>query len=70
MGQSNISVKGLASIRRKAPKSTDDYLNMSKSLKAKYFSQVPEHEQVEMVDGGLYYSIRKKIDTQYLRIMA
>jgi hypothetical protein len=31
---------------------------------------VPEHELVEMAAGGLDYSIRKKLDTQYLREMA
>lgn len=30
---------------------------------------MPEHELVEMVVGGLDYSIRKKLDTQYLRDM-
>jgi len=31
---------------------------------------VPEHELVEMAVGGLDYSIRKTLDTQYLRDMA
>ena len=31
---------------------------------------MPEHELVEMVVGGLDYSILKKLDTQYLRDMA
>lgn len=31
--------------------------------------QVHEHELVEMTDGGLDYSIRNKLDTQYLRDM-
>jgi len=31
---------------------------------------VPEHELVEMAAGGLDYSVRKKLDTQYLRDMA
>ena len=31
---------------------------------------MPEHELVEMAAGGLDYSIRKKLDTQYLRDMA
>lgn len=38
-------------------------------LKARYFTQVPEHELVKMAAGGLDYSIRKKLDTQYLRGM-
>ena len=33
------------------------------------FTQVHEHELVEMAAGGLDYSIRKKLDTQYLRDM-
>ncbi|XP_050908867.1 uncharacterized protein LOC127122602 [Lathyrus oleraceus] len=39
-------------------------------LKAKCLTQVPEHELLEMAAGGLDYSIRKKLDTQYLRDMA
>ncbi|XP_050919691.1 uncharacterized protein LOC127137262 [Lathyrus oleraceus] len=39
-------------------------------LKARCFTQIPEHELVEMDVGGLDYSIRKKLDTQYLRDMA
>lgn len=33
------------------------------------FTQVPEHDLIEMVVGGLDYSIRKKLDTQYLKDM-
>jgi len=32
-------------------------------LKARCFTQVPEHELVEMASGSLDYSIRKKLDT-------
>ncbi|XP_050896210.1 uncharacterized protein LOC127102938 [Lathyrus oleraceus] len=39
-------------------------------LKARCFTQVPEHELVEMAAGDLDYSKRKKLDTQYLRDMA
>ncbi|XP_058747141.1 uncharacterized protein LOC131620142 [Vicia villosa] len=39
-------------------------------LKARCFTVVPEHELVEMAAGGLDYSIRKKLDTQYLRDIA
>ncbi|KAK2382413.1 hypothetical protein QL285_069949 [Trifolium repens] len=70
MGQSKISLKELASVRRKTPESIDDYLNRFRLLKARCFTQVPEHELVEMAAGGLDYSIRKKLDTQYLRDMA
>jgi len=31
---------------------------------------MPEHELVKMATGGLDYSVRKKLDTQYLRDMA
>jgi len=50
--------------------SIDDYLNRFRLLKARCFTRVPEHELVKMDVGGLDYSIRKKLDTQYLRDMA
>ena len=50
--------------------STDDYLNRFKLLKARCFTQVPEHELVKMATSGLDYYIRKKLDTQDLRYMA
>ncbi|MCI42101.1 hypothetical protein A2U01_0063336, partial [Trifolium medium] len=52
------------------PESIDDYLNRFRLLKTRCFTQVPEHELVEMAAGGLDYSIRNKVDTQYLRDMA
>jgi len=70
MGQSKISLKELASVRRKTHESIDDYLNRFRLLKARCFTSVPEHELVEMAGGGLDYSIQKKLDTQYLRDMA
>ncbi|XP_050919575.1 uncharacterized protein LOC127137133 [Lathyrus oleraceus] len=70
MGQSKISLKELASVKQKVVESVDQYLNRFRLLKARCFTQVPEHELVEMADGGLDYSIRKKLDTQYLRDMA
>jgi len=70
MGQSKISLKELGSVRRKTAESIDDYLNRFRLLKARCFTQVPEHELVEMVAGGLDYPIPKKLDTQYLRDMA
>lgn len=39
-------------------------------MKARCFTQVPEHELVDMAASGLDYSIRKKLYTQYLRNMA
>lgn len=47
--------------------SIDDYLNRLRTLKVISFIQVPEHELVKLEAGGLDYSIRKKLDTQYLR---
>ncbi|XP_050875522.1 uncharacterized protein LOC127079146 [Lathyrus oleraceus] len=70
MGQTKISLKELASVRRKFTKPIDDYLNRFRLLKARCFMQVPEHELVKMAAEGLGYSIRKKLDTQYLRDMA
>lgn len=70
MGKTKISLKELASVRRKFIEPIDDYLNRFRLLKARCFTQVLEHELVEMAIGGLDYSIRKKLDTQYLRDMA
>lgn len=70
MEQSKIYLKELASVKWKFSKLIDDYLNRFRFLKAKCFTQVPEHELVEMAAGDLDYSIRKKLDTQYLRDMA
>ena len=66
MGKSKISLKKLASVKRKVAESVDQYLNRFRLLKARYFTQVPEHKLVEIADRGLDYSIRKKLDTQYL----
>lgn len=38
-------------------------------MKSRCFTQVPEYELVKQAAGGLYYSVRKKLDTQYLRDM-
>ncbi|XP_058760054.1 uncharacterized protein LOC131633361 [Vicia villosa] len=57
MGQTNISLKELASIKRKFTKPIDDYLNRFRLLKSRYFIVVPEHESVEMAAGCLDYSI-------------
>ncbi|WJX26814.1 hypothetical protein P8452_15690 [Trifolium repens] len=70
MGQTKISLKELASVKRKIQESVEDYLNRFRLLKAGCFTSVPEHELVEMAAGGLDYSIRKKLDTQYLRDMS
>ncbi|XP_058759609.1 uncharacterized protein LOC131632905 [Vicia villosa] len=54
------------------PNSIDTWpqLERFRLLKARCFTVVPEHELVKMAAGGLDYSIRKKLDTQYLRDMA
>ncbi|XP_050896151.1 uncharacterized protein LOC127102869 [Lathyrus oleraceus] len=70
MGQTKISLKELASIKRKFTEPIDDYLNRFHLLKSRCFTIVPEHELVEIAAGGLDYSIRKKLDTQHLRDMA
>src|ERR1043165_9745883 len=70
MGQSKISLKELASIKRKFTEPIYDYLNRFRLLKSRCFTIVPEHELVKMDAGGLDHSIRKKLDTQYLRDMA
>jgi len=59
----NLRLVSKASVRRKTTKSIDDYLNRFRLLKARCFTQVPEHELVEMAAGGLDYSIRNKLDT-------
>jgi len=63
MGHSKISLKELASVRRRSQESINDYLNRFRLHKARCFTIVPEHELVEMAAGGLYYSVRKKLDT-------
>lgn len=63
MGQSKTSLKELASIKRKFSEPIHDYVNRFQLLKAMCFTQVSEHELVEMAVGGLNYSIRKKLDT-------
>ena len=70
MGQTKISLKELASVKRRFTEPIDEYLNRFRLLKARCFTQVPEHELVERATGGLDYSIRKKLDTQYLKDMA
>jgi hypothetical protein len=70
MGQSKISLKDLANVRCKMSEFIDDYLNRFRLLKARCFTMVREDELIKMDVGGLDYSIRKKLDTQYLRDMA
>ncbi|XP_050908741.1 uncharacterized protein LOC127122445 [Lathyrus oleraceus] len=70
MEQSKISLKELASIKRKFTEPIDEYHNRFRLLKARCFTQVLEHELIKMAAGGLDYSVRKKLDTQYLRHMS
>ena len=70
MGQSKISLKEMANVKQKIVEPVDQYLNKFRLLKARCFTQAPEHELVEIAAGGLDYSIRKKLGTQYLRDMA
>ncbi|XP_050895649.1 uncharacterized protein LOC127102312 [Lathyrus oleraceus] len=70
MGQPKISLKELDNIKRKFAEPINEYLNRFRLLKARCFTQGPEQELVEMAIGGLDYSIRKKLDTQYLRDMS
>ncbi|XP_050918332.1 uncharacterized protein LOC127135734 [Lathyrus oleraceus] len=51
-GHSKISLAELSSIKRRFAESIDDYLNRFRSLKARCFTQVPEHELVQMAAGG------------------
>ncbi|XP_050897364.1 uncharacterized protein LOC127104207 [Lathyrus oleraceus] len=51
MGQTKISLKELASIKRKFTEPIDDYLNRFRLLKSRCFTIVPEHELVEMAAG-------------------
>lgn len=44
----------------KGAESVGEYLNRFRLLKLRCFNQVPEHELVDTVGGGLDYSIRKK----------
>ncbi|XP_050890358.1 uncharacterized protein LOC127095756 [Lathyrus oleraceus] len=54
-----------------ASSSIDSWAKLEKkSLKARCFTQVPEHELVQMVAGGLDYSIRKKIDPTFVKSMS
>lgn len=70
MGKCKINHKELANIKRKVAESIDNCLNRFRTLKVRCFTQVLEHELVELKAGGLDYSIRKKLNTQYLRDMS
>lgn len=69
-GRSKISQKELANVKRKLVESIDDYLNRYRIMKLICFTQVPEHVLFKLGADGLYYSIRKKLDTKYLRGIA
>ncbi|XP_050919231.1 uncharacterized protein LOC127136750 [Lathyrus oleraceus] len=69
-GHSKISLAELSSIKRRFAESIDEHLNRFRSLKGRCFTQVPEHELVQMAAGGLDYSIRKKIDSTFVKSMS
>ncbi|XP_058725739.1 uncharacterized protein LOC131597034 [Vicia villosa] len=69
-GHSKISLVELSNIKIRFAKTIDDCENRFRSLKAKCFTQVPEHELVQMAAGGLDYSIRKKIDPTFVKSMS
>ncbi|XP_050914987.1 uncharacterized protein LOC127129929 [Lathyrus oleraceus] len=60
MGQTKISLKELASIKRKFTEPIDDYLNRFRLLKSRCFTVVPGHELVEMADGGANKNYKKE----------
>lgn len=70
MGQSKISLKELANVRLKVVETINDNLNRFRMIKSRYFTQVTDHELVKLAIWGVDYSIRKKLDTQYLSDMA
>ena len=53
VGQSKISLSELANIKHKFSEPIDDYLNRFYLLKEICFTEVPEHELVEMATRGL-----------------
>ena len=70
VGQSKTSLSELENFKRKFSEPIDDDLNRFRLLKAKCFTQVSEHELLEMEARGLDFSIIKKLDPLYLRDMA
>lgn len=70
MGHLKISLKELVSVKRKFSESIYDYLNRFRLMRSRCFTQVPEHELIEMGANGLDYSTRKKLNTQNLKVMA
>lgn len=48
-------------------KSIDDYLNRFIQLKARCFTQIPEHELVRIATTGPKFLIRKEIVNQQLK---
>src|ERR1044072_6146987 len=69
-GHSKISLVELSNIKRRFVESIDDYLNRFRSLKVRCFTQVLEHELVQMAAGGLDYCIRKKIGPNIVKSMS
>lgn len=48
MDRSKINLKELVNVRRKMVESIDDYVNKFKIMKLSCFTQIPEHELVEL----------------------
>ncbi|XP_050895348.1 uncharacterized protein LOC127101967 [Lathyrus oleraceus] len=53
-----------------APSSIDSWAKLEKNFHEQCFTQVPEHELVQMAARGLDYSIRKKIDPTFVKNMS
>ena len=69
-GETKVNLTDLMNVKRHHDESIDDYLSRFRQMKARCFTQIPEHELVQMVAAGLDYSIRKKLVNQQLRDMA
>lgn len=61
MGQSQISLKELSSLKQKFAESINDYLNYFRLLKARCFTQVHEHEILEVAAMGFRLFHQKEI---------
>lgn len=60
----------LANVKQKFSELIYEYLSRFRLLKTRCLTQVPENELVKMAAWGLDFSIRKKLDPNYLRDMS
>ncbi|XP_057426243.1 uncharacterized protein LOC130719648 [Lotus japonicus] len=75
-GECKVSLKDLASVKRKNAESIDDYLNRFRMLKSRCFTHVPEHELVDLAaDTELvcptqyaYHEVTPEIDTNDINL--